>query len=94
MSINTTELIRMAKETCTEANTNDRHTRLNWNLGINLVKQIPMRQVAAIMKDLIANPPTENGEAETVDGVINFWCASADEGLMFYVAKEVYGYDE
>jgi hypothetical protein len=35
-----------------------------------------------------------NKENDTPDSILNYWCARANEALMFEVAKDIYGYDE
>lgn len=35
-----------------------------------------------------------NSKNDTPASILNYWCARTDEGLMFVVAREIYGYAE
>lgn len=81
-------LEKLARETAEDAKTN-KHTRLHAKEGTQLILEVDEQDLIELMKRLYSE--FEGVEGESPDEVINFWCARADEGLMFTVAKEVYG---
>ena len=50
--------------------------------------------VLQLFKDLRKENWRINSQNDTPDSILNYWCARTDEGLMFTVAREIYGYTE
>ncbi len=50
--------------------------------------------IIQLFKDLRKESWDINQQNDTPDSILNYWCARTDEGLMFSIAREVYGYNE